>query len=122
MWTNEKIQQWALKLSEYNCQIEYLAGKENTCADLQSRIPKWLERESVSIVLVIDDRTYQINVINPHRIRESSVDGMGSDIPEAVEQFQLPESVSEYQIDEEIRTLNEAVEARKMRKHVPVST
>ena len=38
-WTNKKIQQWALKLSRYNCRIEYLAGRENTCADLLSWIP-----------------------------------------------------------------------------------
>ena len=32
-WTNKKIQQWALKLSGYNCKIEYLVGRDNTCAD-----------------------------------------------------------------------------------------
>ena len=44
-WTNKKIQQWALKLSGYDCKIEYLAGKDNTCADLLSRIPEQLEAE-----------------------------------------------------------------------------
>ena len=99
-WTNKKIQQWALKLSGYNCRIEYLAGRENTCADLLSRIPKRLERESISIVSDIDDRTYQINVIIFHRIRKPSVDGIGSDTTEAVEQLQLPEPACEYLIDE----------------------
>ena len=39
-WTNKKIQQWVLKLSRYNCKIEYLAEKDNTSADLLSRILK----------------------------------------------------------------------------------
>lgn len=46
-WTNRKIQMWALKLSGYNCRIEYLSSKKNACADLLSRIPKWLEQESM---------------------------------------------------------------------------
>ena len=65
-WTNKKIQQWALKLSGYNCRIEYLAGRENTCADLLSRIPKQLERESISVIPEVDDQAYQINAINSH--------------------------------------------------------
>ena len=68
-WTNKKIQQWALKLSGYNCRMEYLAGRENTCVDLLSRIPKQMERESIS-VLPVDDRAYQINAINSHRIEK----------------------------------------------------
>lgn len=39
-WANKKIQQRGLKLSGYKCKIEYLAGKNNTCADLLSRIPQ----------------------------------------------------------------------------------
>lgn len=46
-WMNKKIQQWALKLSGYNCKIEYLAGRDNTCADLLSRILKQLEVHQV---------------------------------------------------------------------------
>lgn len=45
-WTNKKFHQWALKLSEYNCKIDYLTGKDNTCADLLSRIQKQLEDRS----------------------------------------------------------------------------
>ena len=36
---NKKIQLWALGISGYNCKIEYIAGPENTCADLLSRLP-----------------------------------------------------------------------------------
>jgi len=114
-WTNKKIQQWALKLSGYNCKIEYLAGRENTCADLLSRIPKQLERESISVIPEVDDRAYQINVINSHQIeRKPSIDDAACEAPDATEQQPLGELVSEYQMDEEIKTLKEAIEAGKV--------
>lgn len=34
---NKKIQKWALNLTGYNCKIEYIAGTENTVADMLSR-------------------------------------------------------------------------------------
>lgn len=72
--TNRKIQQWAIKLSGYNCRIEYLAGRDNTWADLLSRIPRALEEESVDIMPEVDDRAYHINVINSQKIgRQSSL-------------------------------------------------
>ena len=67
-WMNKKIQQWALKLSGYNCKIEYLAGRDNTYADLLSRIPKELETESINLEPDVDDKAFQINVINSHRL------------------------------------------------------
>ena len=36
---NKKIQLWALSMAGYNCTIEYIAGTENTCADLLSGKP-----------------------------------------------------------------------------------
>ena len=36
---NKKIQLWALGMSGYNCTVEYMAGKSNTCAELLSRHP-----------------------------------------------------------------------------------
>ena len=71
--TNKKIQQWALKLSGYNCKIEYLAGRDNTCADLLSRIPKQLETESIKLGPGMDDKAFQINVINSHRLEDQGV-------------------------------------------------
>lgn len=56
-WTNKKIQQWALKITGYNCTIEYLSGKDNTCADLLSRIPNQLEEESELQETEIDDKS-----------------------------------------------------------------
>lgn len=36
---NKKIQLWALSIAGYNCQIEYIPGTDDTCADLLSRTP-----------------------------------------------------------------------------------
>ena len=36
---NKKVQLWALGMARYNCRIEYIPGKTNTCADLLSRKP-----------------------------------------------------------------------------------
>ena len=65
---NKKIQQWALRLSGYNCKIEYLASKDNTCVDLLSRIPEQLETESIHLEPGVDDRTYQVNVLNAYTL------------------------------------------------------
>lgn len=69
-WTNKKTQQRALKLSGYSCKIEYLAGRD---ADLLSRIPKQLEAECVKVEPGVDDRAYQIGVINFSWIRDCPV-------------------------------------------------
>ena len=68
-WTNKKIQLWAFKFSGYNCRIDYLAGKDNTCTDLLSRLPKQLEAESVELEPGVDDKAYQVQVINSHRVK-----------------------------------------------------
>lgn len=36
---NLMVQRWAMKLSEYDCLIDYLPGKKNTQADFLSRLP-----------------------------------------------------------------------------------
>ena len=70
-WKNKKIQQWALRISEYNCKIEYLSARENTFADLLSRIPNKLKLESEKVKQV-DDKVYQINVLNSHNLEDMS--------------------------------------------------
>lgn len=65
-----RLNEQKLKLSGYNCKIEYLAGRENTCSDLLLRIPKQLEAESVRVEpgWGVNDRAYQIGVINSNRL------------------------------------------------------
>ena len=60
----------------------------------------------------MDDRAYQINAINSHQIEKGpSADDVTCDASNATGQHHL--IVGEYQIDE-IRTLKEAIEARKV--------
>lgn len=56
-------------MSGYHCNIDYLSGKYNTGMDLLSRILKQLETESVRVEPEVDDRAYQIHVINSNRLK-----------------------------------------------------
>lgn len=44
VFTNKNIQQCEMKLSGYNYKIEALAGSDDTCADLLSKIKKCLSQ------------------------------------------------------------------------------
>lgn len=44
-------------------QLQNMSGRDNTCADLLSRIHKRLQKESVGVGLRVDDRAYLIGVI-----------------------------------------------------------
>ena len=63
---NKKIQHWALRLSGYNCKVEYIKGVQNTCADLLSRTSQSSESraEEVQYEPDITDKTFEINAIN----------------------------------------------------------
>ena len=63
---NRKVQVWALKIAGYNCRIIHLPGKENVVADLLSRAKAETTGEDMG-ACTVDDRTYQINVINSNR-------------------------------------------------------
>ena len=113
-WTNKKIKQWALKITGYNCTIEYLSGKENTCADLLSCIPNQLEQQSELQEKEIDDKSYQINVINLHRLHHRQ--GLGDLLRlEEIPKSEMPR-LGEYQ-DEEIKALKRTIESGKLLKH-----
>ena len=67
---NKKISLWALGMSGYNCSVEYIAGTENTCADLLSRKPDsgQVEGEEEPFVLDINDNTFEVGMINSNEI------------------------------------------------------
>lgn len=50
-----------------------VAGRDNTCADLLSRIPKKLERESVRVEPGVDNIAYQIGVIKSNGFGKCSM-------------------------------------------------
>ena len=61
-----KIQLWALGIAGYNCTIEYIAGKANTCADLLSRPVDAYNSVTADTVIEpdINDNTLEINALN----------------------------------------------------------
>ena len=72
---NKKIQLWALGIAGYNCQIEYIPGTENTCADLLSRTPLSYDindprnmNENLDSDPDINDNALQVNYINSNAI------------------------------------------------------
>jgi hypothetical protein len=73
---NRKIQQWALSIAGYDCTVDYIAGKENHCADLLSRIPDQPGKEESDFSCEsepdIDDRTFEINTINSNKFDPKS--------------------------------------------------
>ena len=67
---NKKIQLCALSMAGYNCTVEYIAGTENTCTDLLSRLPDGGHAEAVAEPFEVDinDNTFEVDVINSNEI------------------------------------------------------
>ena len=67
---NKKIQLWALSIPGYNCKIEHIAGQENTCADLLSRLPSEKDTQNDhsdshnTMEPDINENTFEINAFN----------------------------------------------------------
>ena len=69
---NRRLQAWALTIGSYNCQIEYLKGSDNVCADLLSRRPNDEENspKEVSVeeeIPIIRDATFEIATLNSNQ-------------------------------------------------------
>ena len=67
---NRKIQLWALSIAGYNCQVEYIPGPQNMCADLLSRVPPSYfkdEPPELELDLDVDERTLEIAVLDSHQ-------------------------------------------------------
>ena len=76
---NKKIQLCALSMSGYNCSIEYIAGTTNTCADLLSRHPDSIKKNSELTdkhdsnkgtdekELDVNENLFQINVLDSNQ-------------------------------------------------------
>jgi hypothetical protein len=75
---NKKVEAWALNLQVYNAKLEYVRGENNNCADLLSRAIISTEEEIVTDELQeIDDKNWQVGVINTNRV--TSVEDTGSE-------------------------------------------
>ena len=123
---NKKIQLWALSIAGYNCQVEYIKGTENHCADLLSRIPvKKGDKEKLQQSqdgkstpedeeLDIDDRSLEIGAINsnefnPRDFASSHVDPPGDVIKPDIDLQEDFNMVEEQQKDDEIGKLKNRI-------------
>ena len=63
---------WALGMAGYNCKVEYIEGKTNTCADLLSRHPENVgfekDRLEDDVDLDVNDNIYQVNVLDSSNV------------------------------------------------------
>lgn len=109
-WTNKKSQQWALTLSNYQCKIEYLAGKDNICTDLLFRILEKLESESVRLESGVNDRVYQVKVIISHTLSKRPVWEAEDGEAEVIRDSHWEAIIEKNQEDSEISSLRSKVE------------
>ena len=72
---NKRVQMWALTIQGYNATINFISGKENSVADLLSRIPNQKEEERGQETLSeqeiepeVSDKSYEIGVINSNAV------------------------------------------------------
>ena len=67
---NKRIQQWALAIAGYDCEIQYIKGSMNNIANFLSRMPVQVGEENASgnEEPQIDDRYLEVNVINSDKI------------------------------------------------------
>ena len=70
MSNNKKLATWSLYISAYDCELQYIRGVKNTCADMLSRISHVDEEADTGPLKQEDahDHTLQINCINTNQI------------------------------------------------------
>ena len=84
---NKKIQMWSMSIMGYNCTIEYITGRENTCADLLSRAPQNTGDTNTENKYDIDDfgdndNMYQVSALNSNRFEPSKFASTKVDDPD----------------------------------------
>ena len=67
---NKKIQRYALSIVGYNCRIEYISGRDNSCADALPRVAPndaMTQGHDSSDEPDINDNTYEVAALNSNR-------------------------------------------------------
>ncbi|KAK6167883.1 hypothetical protein SNE40_021812 [Patella caerulea] len=90
---NKKIQLWALGIAGFNCTIEYVPGKQNSIADLLSRVPSKQEAndnnsDGETIEPRTSDNMFEISAFNsnefvPHNYAKCTVPD--KDLPDKID-------------------------------------
>ncbi|BFZ20640.1 hypothetical protein BsWGS_23679 [Bradybaena similaris] len=81
---NRKVQRWALSISGYDCEIQYIKGLDNTVADLLSRIPGECREDDATEQPEISDKALQINVLNSNQFTPRDYAGYKPPEPESL--------------------------------------
>ena len=84
---NKKVQLWALGISGYNCNIEYIPGMENKRADLLSRKPDTDDSSDEKALLEpdINDNTFEVGGINSYQFNPKHFAGCNLPAKEGVD-------------------------------------
>ena len=63
---------WVATMAGYDMTIEYLKGTDNKVADMMSRVPKWLDPETVTVLLnhARNSDVPQAEADDPHLMEE----------------------------------------------------
>ncbi len=66
---NRRVQAWAMTINTYNCDIEYISGRENVTADLLSRSPSVKNELKVNSSEELSDKgeTFEVAVLNSNK-------------------------------------------------------
>lgn len=104
---NRKIQMWAIAISSYNCQIDYIKGSKNEQADMLSRLAHAEEADVITPV--------EVGVINSNRIAAATDSDMGDpdsvgEEAHRVEKMTLPDMVQEQKADPELEKIRKTLE------------
>lgn len=111
---NKKIQLWAMCMTGYDCTVEYVAGTENSCADLLSRIDHSLLTDDSDTCTEtgpdVSDKTYEIGILDSSNFRpkdhmDSTIEDKDLDIPDKEEAFPNLDLVVEQSQDQDLTRL-----------------
>ena len=87
MSNNKKLATWSLYISAYDCELQYIRGVKNTCADMLSTISFFDEEADTGPLKQEDahDHTLQINCIKTNQIDPRQVIYVQSPVNDHVE-------------------------------------
>ena len=102
---NRKVQIWAMAIASYNCEIEYIKGKNNEQADMLSRLSH--DEEAEEIV------SMEIGVINSNRIAADRNSNKGVPVDRKAEEnsIEFPDMAKAQKEDTELKKLRKTLES-----------
>ena len=121
---NRKIQLWALGIAGYDCEVQYIKGSDNTCADLLSRSPLKEHQVNDDFTPDLSDKAFEVNALNsnqfdPNQFASCKVDHPTLNVPNSTElTLGNIDMAVEQQKDIEIVRLRRQLEEKKSSRSV----